>query len=100
MSEFNLTLICAAEMAEAIMDTLLVHEDIQIFTSMSVHSHGLPSDTLDLAEQVLGRSHQVLIQILLDGDVADSLMRAIRAGELGRPVHFWLTPVTATGGIV
>lgn len=97
MAEFCLTLVCAAELEERVLDALLLTPELTIFTSVPAAVHGLAQHRLDEAEQVLGRAHAVQVQALVPQERSDALLAGIRREFAGARVRYWLTPVIESG---
>lgn len=98
MSELlMLTLICPPELDEKLLDQLLVSCPAAVFTSQTIACHGATRLPLSPAEQVLGRSQSVQIQILLSRVEIDALMSLLREAFKGVGVRYWLSPILDSG---
>jgi hypothetical protein len=98
MSTCLLTLIATPELEERLIDWLLEagHEG---FTTVACHGHGVHSDRLSTAEQVIGRQKRVAFWLQVPGDEAESIVArlALELGDAG--LHFWITPAIAAGRV-
>ena len=99
MTRCCLTLLCAPELEEKILDLLLVEAPADVFTSAASFTHGLHPQHLDPVERVLGRGHSVLIQLLLEQEAATTLLDLLRLRLAGAGLRYWLLPVLAEGEI-
>lgn len=93
-----LTLIVAPEFEDAIVDWLLMRGESG-FTSAPCRGHGGTETHLSDAEQVAGHSRQVVFWIHLSRDDAETLMDALPRAFPRARIHFWVTPVLATGRV-
>ena len=92
-----LTLVVAPEQAEAMIDWLLDHPAVQGFSSQVGSGHGSDPQRLNVEEQVVGRRPRVFFTLLLRAASAQDLLVQLRSDFAGREVHYWLTPVLASG---
>ena len=99
MSEYCLNLICPPEVEEKLLDALLGSDDSEIFTSASIHSHGVAHGRLSAQEQVMGRSRTTQIQVLLCKDALTGLLERIRNEFAGAGIRYWVLPVAFEGEI-
>lgn len=97
MADICLTLLCAFELEERVLDTLLLTPELTIFTSAPTAVHGLAQDRLDEAEQVLGRAAAIQIQALVPAERGPELLESIKHEFRGARVRYWVTPVLASG---
>lgn len=96
---YCLTLILTPNMEEQVLDLLLIAPETSTFTSMPVFGHGVSTTDLSTADQVLGRTSQKQVQIVLAQNEADALIAKLRQRFSGTGIFFWLTAVTAKGEI-
>jgi hypothetical protein len=99
MSKFCLTLICAPEMQEKLLDTLLLQVGDEVFTSMPTFSHGTAPAGLNAMEQVLGRAQAVQVQILVTAAEQAQLLQQLGLRFPGAGLRYWVTPVLTEGVI-
>ena len=97
MKNCCLTLLCPPVHEEKLLDLLLMAPDATIFTSATVATHGLPSASMEAAEQVLGRARSTQVQVLLDSAGKEALLSEIRAQFPGGRLLYWVTPVAESG---
>lgn len=99
MSKFCLTLICAREVEEKLLDTLLTHIDQDIFTSTPTFSHGTAPGRLSSVEKVMGRSRSVQVQIITTGEQMASLTELLKENFRGTGLRYWASALTAEGEV-
>ena len=101
MSEplFCMNLIIPPMLEEQVLDLLLIAPETSAFTSMPVFGHGASPAGLSTAEQVLGRTRQSQIQIILSQRDADAIIARLRQQLSGAGIFFWLNAVTEKGVI-
>lgn len=99
MRDVCLNLVCPPNVEEGLLDLLLQTDEIEIFTSFSTNSYGGDAQRLSAAEQVLGRSRSVQLQVLLNGTVLNVLIERIQASFSGSGVRYWSTPIVSEGEI-
>ena len=99
MPDCCLTLVCAPDLEEKLLDTLLGDAGHEVFTSTPTFSHGTAHGRLSPAEQVMGRSRAVQIQILLSADEREHLLAHLRRDFAGTGLRYWAVPLTLEGEI-
>ena len=99
MTQSLLTLICPPSLEQTINDWLLEREDISGFTSMTVYGHGSNPQTLSLIEQVEGRKKQIMFQVQLSAERADTVINDLKQDFKGTRIHYWLVPVIQAGAL-
>lgn len=99
MTEVCLTLICPPAAEEQLWDVLLLTKDVGIFTSNEVFGHGFHPAGLEISEQVMGRTREVAFTLLLDSDIAQTLLSDLRARMQRIGLRYWLSPVAEGGEI-
>lgn len=92
-----LTLVVAPEQAEAMIDWLLDHPAVQGFSSQDGSGHGSDPRRLNVEEQVAGRRPRLFFTLLVVASAAPDLLAQLHTDFAGREVHYWLTPVLASG---
>jgi len=97
MDECLLVLIVTPTVENAMVDWLLDRDDVPGFASMAVNGHGASAHSLTAAEQVAGRQRQVMFQLHLPRSRAETLIEAVRGAFGGSGMHYWLTPLLASG---
>lgn len=99
MPELCLNLLCPASLEEKLLDLLLMHRGLDVFTSTRTAAHGLDFGALSANEQVLGRAHAIHVQVLLPERQRDALLDAVRREFGGAGLRYWIGPVTDAGDI-
>ncbi len=99
MSEFCLTMVCAPDIEEKLLDVLLSAVGNEVFTSTPSFSHGTAQGRLSSVEQVMGRSRSVQVQIIVTDDEMAALLRELRASFAGTGLRYWAIPLAALGEI-
>jgi hypothetical protein len=99
MPELCLYLLCPASLEEQILDVLLMHPDLVLFTSTRTAAHGLAFGALSANEQVLGRALATEIQVLVRASDKDALLETVRQEFPGAGLRYWITPVTQAGDL-
>ena len=100
MAKFCLTLICAPEIEEKLLDMLLVEVDDAAFTSAPTFSHGATPHQLSNAEQVMGRSRAMQIEIIVGEDELNRLTELMRQSFKGTGLRYWSTVLHAEGDVL
>ena len=98
MNECLLTLIATPELEERLVDWLLEtgHEG---FSTVPCRGHGVHPERLSTAEQVAGRQRRVAFWLQLPGNEAESIVARLGESFGKTGLHFWITPVLASGQI-
>lgn len=99
MPKLCLTLLCPAAVEEKLLDVLLEVAADGVFTNSPSASHGLAPTRLSSAEQVMGRSASVLLQVLLDEPALELLLALLRNQFRGTGLRYWAVPVALEGEI-
>lgn len=99
MNECLLVLIVSPAVENALVEWLLEREDIPGFTSAPISGHGASAHSLTTAEQVAGRSRQVMFSLHLPEPAARDLIAAARRDFGGSGMHYWMLPVLSAGHI-
>jgi len=99
-SRYVVSLICAPQLEEALLDTLLVYFGNEVFTSMPIASHGTHPQLLSPAERVLGRQRSVYIRALLSHEETEELVRLLKKDFQGTGIRYWASPIALEGEIV
>jgi len=99
MPELCLYLLCPASLEEKVLDLLLMHPDLAVFTSTRTAAHGLGLGELSAHEQVLGRALATEIQVLVRAGDKDALLEAVRGEFAGAGLRYWIIPLTQAGEI-
>ena len=100
MAKFCLTLICAPQIEEKLLDMLLVEVDDAAFTSVPTFSHGAMPNRLSNAEQVMGRRRAMQIEIIVAEDELNRLTELIRKIFKGTGLRYWSTVLHAEGDVL
>ena len=99
MTELCLYLLCPASLEEKLLDLLLMHPDLAVFTSTRTAAHGLAFGALSANEQVLGRALATQVQVLMAESQKDALLEALRRDFAGAGLRYWISPVMEAGDI-
>ena len=99
MSKYCLTLVCAPEIEEKLLDTLLASVDAEVFTSTPIFSHGTAHGRLSNAEKVMGRSRSVQVQIITSEDEWARLSELLRQRFKGTGLRYWASALSSEGEI-
>lgn len=99
MSNYCLTLICSPEIEEKLLDTVLVSVDCAVFTSTPTFTHGTAQGRLSNAEQVMGRSRSIQIQIIVAEPELSGLLDMQRQRFRGTGLRYWAVALAAEGEI-
>lgn len=99
MPEFCLTLICAREVEEKLLDALLTCVDDEVFTSTPTFSHGTAPGRLSSEEKVMGRSRSVQVQILATADQLTTLVELLKQQFKGTGLRYWASALTCEGEV-
>ncbi len=94
MTRCCLTLICPPSVEEKLLDALLDNAGNEIFTSTPTYSHGTAQGHLTAAEQVMGRSRAVQVNVLLTTEELDRLRALLRRDFAGTGLRYWASPVS------
>jgi hypothetical protein len=99
MTRHCFVLIVPPELEEKLLDDLLTQFPAQAFVSTPTFGHGMRTSVLDPAEQVLGRSRAVQVQILVGSEESIRLRRRLTETFANAGLHFWILPVVDEGDI-
>jgi hypothetical protein len=99
MSSVCLVLVCPPEIEEKLLDVLLVTLGDEVFTSTPTFSHGTAHGRMTSAEQVMGRSRSVQVQVLVTEAEMTGLLKTLRSEFAGTGVRYWALPLAAEGEI-
>ena len=99
MSKYCLTLIGSPEIEEKLVDTVLVTLDDAVFTSAPSFTHGMTQGRLSNAEQVMGRSRSIRLEIILTERELSSLLVLLRQHFHGTGLRYWTAPLGIEGVI-
>ncbi len=99
MSEYCMTLVCAPDIEEKLLDVLLTAAGNEVFTSTPGFSHGTAQGRLSPVEQVMGRSRSVQVQIIVTEDEMAQLLQQLRATFTGTGLRYWALPLAGQGEI-
>ncbi len=100
MSKFCLTLICAREIEEKLLDTLLTNVEGEVFTSTPTFSHGTAQGRLSDVERVMGRSRSVQVQVVTTDDELASLTELLKQHFKGTGLRYWAMALATEGEVV
>lgn len=99
MPELCLNLLCPAGLEEKLLDLLLLHPDLDVFTSTRTGAHGLAFGNLSASEQVLGRALATHVQVLMGQSQRNAVLDAVRREFAGAGLRYWISPVAEAGDI-
>ena len=99
MPELCLSLLCPASLEEKLLDLLLLHADLDVFTSTRTAAHGLPFGALGANEQVIGRALATHVQVLMRKSQRDAVLETVRREFAGAGLRYWISPITDAGDI-
>ena len=99
MHEFCLHLLCPPAAEEQLLDSLLGSAANEVFTSTQVQRHGMASARLSAAEQVLGSSRSVHLQVLLGKEELQRLLAMLQRDFAGAGIRYWVSPIAFEGEI-
>ncbi len=100
-TEFLVTLNVPTSLEEAMVDSLLMLESTHGFSSfhVSAHHHDNSSQSLSLAEQVMGRQKKIRFQMYVDKAGLSKLLVQLKQEFAGAGIHYWVIPVLEKGVI-
>lgn len=99
MPRFCLVLLAPPGIEEKLLDLLLETVGDEVFTSAPAFSHGTSHGRLSSAEQVMGRSASVQIQVLLAEPALNDLLQRLRDEFRGTGLRYWASALALEGEI-
>ncbi|MEO7323571.1 MAG: DUF3240 family protein [Dokdonella sp.] len=97
MDKVCCSLVCTPEVEEKLLDALLVRFPADVFTSTRTFGHGTAPGALTAAEQVMGRSEALLVQIVLSAVEMETLRALLNREFAGSGIRYWVTVVAEEG---
>lgn len=97
MPKHCLSLVCGPDIAEKLLDALLVTVPDQVFTSSATFSHGTPHGRLSGVEQVMGRSASMRIQLIVSEAQLGQTLEMVQERFKGTGVCFWAYELSVDG---
>lgn len=94
-----LTLIAAPSLEDALVDWLLVQDEISGFSSSLIDGHGSRESGMSLMEQVTGRQKRIQFLIHTNVAVAEMLIQLLKTVFLGAQLHYFVSPIIMHGTI-
>ncbi|MCX4186854.1 DUF3240 family protein [Methylophaga sp. OBS4] len=91
-----LTLIVTPVLEQSLTDWLLVHPQIEGFTSHTAFGHG-GHHALTIAEQVSGRRKQIVFWLEMEQALAEEVLVQLKLDFAGSELHYWQIPLNAHG---
>lgn len=91
-----LTINCAPEIEDALIDALLEIDGITGFTVVRAQGHG-PVGAMSIAEQVAGRRNRIQVQITLADTCVTSCLKGLAIALPSPDIMYWITPVLEFG---
>jgi hypothetical protein len=82
-----------------VVDSLLLLESANGFSSFPVFAHSHINDDLSLAEQVTGRQKKIRFQIYVHENELAVLLAQIKKSFAGSGIEYWVLPVLENGVI-
>lgn len=95
-----LYLVAAREVEPVLVDWLIDSELIKGFSSVPINGHGSDNSTLSAAEQVEGRSWQILYLIRLPKADLDKVIAALKNDLAHIGIEYWVVPVITHGKVI
>ncbi|MDY6957137.1 MAG: DUF3240 family protein [Pseudomonadota bacterium] len=92
-----LTLVVGPALSDAVIDWLLVQDDLRGFSSHHGAGHGQDPNSLSATEQVAGRQARVFFNLLLSAARFPDVLARLRAEFSGVDLHYWAVPVIQSG---
>ena len=99
MPEFCLVVSCPISAEEGLLDVLLDAVGDSSFTSVPAFSHGAAQRGQSPADQVMGRSASVQMQILLTEQGLKDLLQRLRDEFRGAGLRWWVSLLATQGWI-
>ncbi|HBG31165.1 DUF3240 family protein [Candidatus Macondimonas diazotrophica] len=96
-SEMLLTLVVGPALSDAVIDWLLVQDDLRGFSSHHGAGHGQDPNSLSATEQVAGRQARVFFNLMLPAARFPDVLARLRAAFSGADLHYWAVPVIHSG---
>ncbi len=97
--ELCLVMVAPPQIEEKLLDVLLAAVGNEVFTSMPSFGHGTAQGRLSSAEQVMGRSRSVQVQIIVTAAELVTLLQTLRESFAGTGLRYWAMPLAALGEI-
>lgn len=96
-----LTLIFPKALEENMVDLLLEHAALASgFTTVEVDGHGRNIAYQSTTEKVRGRAHRIEMQVVLNQDDAQILLRDIKQALPNTDIVYWISPVIEFGSLI
>lgn len=92
-----LTLIVDAASHDDLVDTLMGLESITGFTQSSVNGFSHAHAQFDIAEQVAGHRELFRFDVQHEAPQLERLLATIKELRTANGIHYWVTPVLASG---
>ncbi len=92
-----LTLIMPPDLADPLTDWLLEQPEISGFISLPVNGHGGEEHCMTPAERVAGYRKNQMFQTHLSLEHAQTVLDRLKHAFNGSDIHFWLSPLFASG---
>lgn len=95
----QLTLCCAPDVANEVVDFLLQALEDTTFQSFPGRTHGLHDQSMSVFEQVAGYKEQMIFTVEVSAARAEALLGDLRAAMGGSGLQYWVVPVLESGQI-
>lgn len=92
-----LNLVVSPEVESTVTDWLLEQSVVSGFSSYPIAGHGSSEQSMTLAERVAGTRRQILFQLELSCEDANTLLDGVRVKFVGSGIHFWMQAVLQSG---
>ncbi|MBN9407382.1 MAG: DUF3240 family protein [Burkholderiales bacterium] len=99
MPKSCLTLVLDPQIEEKLLDLLLEVAGDELFVSTPTFSHGTAYGRLSNEEKVMGRSHAVLVQIVVTDGKQEELLQLLQERFAGTGLRYWAAPLSIDGEI-
>lgn len=91
-----LALIVKPSLESALSDWLLLHPQIDGFTSQLASGHGV-GHAMSISEQVEGQRKQMIYWLELDDERVKMVLDGLSSSFAGAEIHYWQLPLSASG---
>jgi hypothetical protein len=99
MNDCILALIAPLSIENDLVDWLLDYRADIMFSTERVNCYGMPHDTLDAAQQVLGHQAKIFFQLQLPANDAKDICTQLQKTFDHSAIRYWIIPTLETGYI-
>lgn len=96
-NEVLLQLILTHPQARPLIDMLLAREQGLFFTVADIQGHGQPSERLSVHEQVAGAQRKVSVDIEIEANRVDALLKEITERLTTETIYYRVLPILRQG---